>query len=117
MRDGRTEVLMVGAGPVGLWTALTLAQAGVEVVIVDREKRTAARSYACALHPRTLHLLQGAGLSDAAIQLGRKVAKVSFYEGEERKAEIKINDERGVFPFLLILPQSELERLLEQKLK
>lgn len=107
----------MGAGPVGLWTALTLAKAGVEVVIVDRENRTAARSYACALHPATLHLLQSAGLSDAAIGLGRKVAKVAFYEGEERKAEIKINDERGVFPFLLILPQSELERLLEQKLK
>lgn len=117
MRDGRTEVLVVGAGPVGLWTALTLAQAGVEVVIVDRENRTAARSYACALHPKTLHLLRDAGLSDAAVGLGRKVEKVAFYEGADRKAEIKIKDERGVFPFLLILPQSELERLLEQKLK
>ena len=117
MRDGRTEVLVVGAGPVGLWTALVLAQADIEVCIVDRETRTAARSYACALHPRTLKFLQDAGLSEAAIALGRKVTKVAFYEGPERKAEIKIDGHGTEFPFLLILPQSELEKLLEQKLR
>jgi 2-polyprenyl-6-methoxyphenol hydroxylase-like FAD-dependent oxidoreductase len=117
MRDKRTEVLVVGAGPVGLWTAFMLVQAGIEVVVVDRETRTAARSYACALHPHTLKLLQSAGLSDAAIALGRKVAKVAFYEGQERKAEIKMDGQGTGFPFLLILPQSELEKLLEQKLK
>jgi 2-polyprenyl-6-methoxyphenol hydroxylase-like FAD-dependent oxidoreductase len=102
---------------VGLWTALTLAQAGIEVVIVDRETRTAARSYACALHPRTIKLLESAGLAQAVLTRGRKVAKVAFYEGQERKAEIKIDGQGTGFPYLLILPQSELENLLEQKLK
>jgi 2-polyprenyl-6-methoxyphenol hydroxylase-like FAD-dependent oxidoreductase len=86
-------------------------------VIVDRETRTAARSYACALHPRTLKLLEGAGLSDAILGLGHKVAKVAFYEGQDRKAEIKIDGQGTGFSFLLILPQSELEKILEQKLK
>jgi 2-polyprenyl-6-methoxyphenol hydroxylase-like FAD-dependent oxidoreductase len=94
-----------------------LAQAGIEVVLVDRETRTAARSYACALHPRTLKLLEGAGLAEAVLGLGRKVARVAFYEGPERKAEIKIAGQGTGFPFLLVLPQCELERLLEQKLK
>lgn len=108
---------MVGAGPVGLWSALNLAQAGIEVVIIDRENRTAARSYACALHPRTLKLLEGAGLSDAVLRQGHKIGKVAFYEGQDRKAEIKIDGQGTGFPFLLILPQSELEKILEQKLK
>ena len=107
----------MGAGPVGLWTALSLAKAGIEIVIVDRETRTAARSYACALHPRTLKLLEGAGLSDAVLSLGHKVAKVVFYDGRDRRAEIKIDGQGTGFPFLLILPQSELEKILEQKLK
>jgi 2-polyprenyl-6-methoxyphenol hydroxylase-like FAD-dependent oxidoreductase len=96
---------------------LKVAQAGVEVIIVDREMRTAARSYACALHPPVLKLLEGAGLIDAVLALGRKVAKVAFYEGQERKAELKIDGQGTGFPFLLILPQSELEKVLEQKLK
>ena len=58
MREERTEVLVVGAGPVGLLTAILLAEAGIEVRIIDREARTTVRSYACALHPRTLRLLQ-----------------------------------------------------------
>lgn len=36
-RDLRCQVLIVGAGPVGLLTALKLHQAGVDVVIVDRQ--------------------------------------------------------------------------------
>ena len=62
IREKTTEVLVVGAGPVGLWTALLLAKAGIQVVLIDRETRTAARSYACALHPLPLRLLEAAGL-------------------------------------------------------
>ena len=40
MREERTEVLVVGAGPVGLLTAILLAEAGIEVRIIDREERT-----------------------------------------------------------------------------
>ena len=49
MREERTEVLVVGAGPVGLLTAILLAEAGIEVRIVDREERTTSRrARACA---------------------------------------------------------------------
>ncbi len=34
------EVLVVGAGPVGLFAALALAKQGIQVAIVDREWRT-----------------------------------------------------------------------------
>ena len=71
MREERTEVLVVGAGPVGLLTAILLAEAGIEVRIIDREERTASRSYACALHPRTLRLLDGMGLAAPALAAGR----------------------------------------------
>jgi 2-polyprenyl-6-methoxyphenol hydroxylase-like FAD-dependent oxidoreductase len=57
------EVLVVGAGPVGLFTALHLARAGTRVAIVDEAPRAAARSYALALHAHTLALLDEVGLS------------------------------------------------------
>jgi pentachlorophenol monooxygenase len=115
MREERTEVLVVGAGPVGLWTALLLAEAGVQVIIIDREERTAARSYACALHPRTLKLFQQVGLLRPVLELGRRVQTVAFYDTSARRAEVHLPETLG--DFLLILPQDELEKLLEQRLR
>ena len=117
MREGQTEVLVVGAGPVGLWLSLLLADAGAEVSIVDRESRITARNYACALHPFTLKLLDRFGLGSAAVERGRRIEKIAFYEGQARQAQIDLSQLPGEFPFLLILPQSALESLLEQHLR
>ncbi len=116
MRKGQTEILVVGAGPVGLWTALLLAEAGLDVTIIDREQRTTARTYACALHPRTLILLQRLGLDGPALESGRRIQTVAFYDGRTRQAELDLAKAGGPFPFLLILPQHALEGLLEQRL-
>ena len=95
MREERTEVLVVGAGPVGLLTAILLAEAGIEVRIIDREERTTARSYACALHPRTLKLLDRMGLAAPIIERGRRIEKIAFYDGATRQAEVKLSELGG----------------------
>ena len=46
-----SEVVVVGAGPVGLLAALALKSAGVDVAVYDAGQRTAAHSYALVLHP------------------------------------------------------------------
>src|ERR1035437_1053389 len=99
MQEERTEVLVVGAGPVGLLTAIVLAEAGIEVKIIDREDRTTSRSYACALHPRTLKLLEGMGLVAPVLEAGRRIEKIAFYDGAARQAEGKLSELGGAFPF------------------
>jgi 2-polyprenyl-6-methoxyphenol hydroxylase-like FAD-dependent oxidoreductase len=117
MQEERTEVLVVGAGPVGLLTAIVLAEAGIEVKIIDREDRTTARSYACALHPRTLRLLSQMGLAAPMLERGRRTQTVAFYDGAARRAEVKLAELGGEFPFMVILPQNEFESALEQRLR
>ncbi len=117
MRERQTEVLVAGAGPVGLWSALLLAEAGLEVLIIDREERTASRSYACALHSSTLKRLQRFGLAEEVIARGRKISKYGFYDGAERRVELDLAATGGEFPFLVILPQNVFESLLEQRLR
>lgn len=116
MHEDRTEVLVVGAGPVGLVGALLLSKFGIDLKIIDQEERTASRSYACALHPRTLELLDRVGLASDVLKTGHRVETIAFYEGEFRRAEIRLSKLSVDFPFVVVLPQSALENLLEQSL-
>ena len=111
------EVLVVGAGPVGLVVALFLQQHGVRVEIVDMHQRTTQHSYALAIHPRTLRILEEAGLADALIKEGRKLTKVAYYEGRERRAEIDYSRLASTHPYLLVVRQSLLERTAEEALR
>lgn len=115
-RADETEVLVIGAGPVGMLTALLLAQEGIQVKIIDTEQRTATHSYACVLHPATLQLLDRVGLATELRKLGCPVNTVAFYEGESRRAELKLSELPGPFPYALALPQSELEQVLQDRL-
>jgi 2-polyprenyl-6-methoxyphenol hydroxylase-like FAD-dependent oxidoreductase len=110
------EVLVVGAGPVGLYTALDLTFRNVGVGIVEKEARGTSRSYALALHPRSLELLSQLGLADPVLERARKVRTVGFYEGEHRHAELDLGKLFSSFPFVAVLPQSEFEDLLERAL-
>ena len=111
------EVLVVGAGPVGLVAALFLQQYGVRVQIVDMHQRTTQHSYALAIHPRTLRILEEAGLADAVIDAGRKLTRVAYYEGPERRAEIDYSRLASTHPYLLVVRQSLLERTAEEALR
>lgn len=112
-----TEVLVVGAGPVGLMTALRLAKRGVQVEIVDKHWRTGAHSYALALHPESLRLLDELGILSNLMEVGRRVDRVSFWEGDRERCALSLSDLGGDFPFLLVLPQSHLEGALEKHLQ
>ncbi len=110
------EVLIVGAGPVGQMAALTLARRGIRVSIVDREWRTGAHSYALALHPRSLELLDRLGLLPRVLEQAYRVRAVGLYEGGERRGKLQISDLRDDFSFIAVMRQDALENLFEQAL-
>jgi len=111
------EVLVVGAGPGGLVSALFLKQRGVRVEVVDQDQRTTVHSYALATHPRTLRMLDEVGLAQPLIAAGRKVTKVACYEGSERHAEIDYSALSSEHPFLLVVRQSILESIVAEELR
>lgn len=117
VRHPDPEVLVVGAGPVGLVAALFLEQYGVRAQIVDMHERTHQHSYALAIHPRTLAVFDEAGLSEGLVAAGRTLAKVAFYDGRERRAELDYSRLQSRHPYLLVVRQSVLERTVEEALK
>jgi 2-polyprenyl-6-methoxyphenol hydroxylase-like FAD-dependent oxidoreductase len=112
----RSDVLVVGAGPTGLFTALKLAERGVKVRIVDRHWRTGVHSYALALHSRSLELLDQVGVASRLLEHGRRVETVSFWEGGEQRATVELGRLERKYPYVLVLPQSLLEAELENRL-
>jgi 2-polyprenyl-6-methoxyphenol hydroxylase-like FAD-dependent oxidoreductase len=111
------EVLVVGAGPVGLMAALFLHRQGVSVEIIDQDQRVAQHSYALPLHPRTLDLLEEGGLLGRALDRGRRLPALAFCEGSDRRAAIDFARLGLRHPFLLVLRQSLLERETEDELR
>jgi 2-polyprenyl-6-methoxyphenol hydroxylase-like FAD-dependent oxidoreductase len=117
VRHPDPEVLVVGAGPVGLVTALFLQQHDVRARIIDMHQRTTQHSYALAIHPRALRVLDEAGLANELIAAGRKLTTVAYYDGRERRAEIDYAALTTSHPYLLVLRQSLLERAVEEALR
>lgn len=113
----RTEVLVVGAGPVGLFTALALKQRGVNVNIVDEEWRPGARSYALALHPKSMEIFAKLGLGKEIQEQAYRVDRLLLRTDGRLTATLPFSAVGGDHPYLTILPQSTLEDLLFQRLE
>lgn len=60
-----SQVIVVGAGPVGLLLAGELRLAGADVVVLDRLAAPTTESRASTLHARTMEILDSRGLLDA----------------------------------------------------
>jgi 2-polyprenyl-6-methoxyphenol hydroxylase-like FAD-dependent oxidoreductase len=112
----KTDVLVAGAGPVGLAMAVGLARYGVSVRIVDKAAERTDKSKALVLWSRTLELLDSAGCSRPLIDAGCKVSAVEIVEGSKPIAHVTLDGVASPHPYALMLPQSETERLLDEHL-
>ena len=109
-------ILIAGAGPTGLTAAVELVRRGKKIRIIETRKRRSVYSKALGVNPRTLELLEPSGVTKAMLKRGRKAPGVrAIYKGKELLSFcIAELDHR--YNYMLILPQSESELLLEQAL-
>src|SRR5262245_57188657 len=111
-----TDVLIVGAGPVGLTLGLGLAQQGTRCRIVDRDAGRSRTSRASELHARTLEILDAMGAARDLMAAGLVLRMVTFVSRGRRIAQLATAGIDSAFPARLALPQSDTERILERHL-
>ncbi|WP_029037004.1 FAD-dependent oxidoreductase [Salinimicrobium xinjiangense] len=115
------DVLIVGAGPVGLSLGISLAQKGKKVILLEKEASTAEYSRAPSLWPKTQEILAELGVihhfQKAAIEL--PVMEIFDADKNLNILRLPIKELGGSTPFpqLLLLPQSKTEEILLKKLK
>lgn len=111
-----TDVLVVGAGPVGLFCANELHRQGLSCRIIDKKNTLSDKSKALGLHIRSLDVLSDCGFLSAIQAQGFPVTGVLFKSAGK---EILANDFSGLqasHPFMIDLPQSQTELILAQGL-
>lgn len=101
-----TQLLVVGAGPVGLFAALCGAKCGLQVTLVEQDYRGVGRGHAAILHPSSLRLLADLGLSQRLLAEGRSIDKVDVYVDGGHQQSLDL-----AAPALSI-PQAALEKIL-----
>ena len=111
-----TDVLIAGAGPIGLTAAIELARRGVDFRIVDPIHDPPQYAKAVGVQPRTLEVFEGMGvlrrILDAAIQMFGQIV----YVNGEKVATIEFATPADV-PFgFIAIPQYATERILREEL-
>ncbi|MFE6836824.1 FAD-dependent monooxygenase [Streptomyces sp. NPDC057705] len=111
------DVLVVGAGPVGLVVACELVQQGIPVRLVDASVTSPEHSRAAIVWPRILEQLRRIGAAAPLIDAGHQVDGVSFYSEGSRLGSVSMNHLPGTpYRFALTIPQNVTESVLEKRL-
>src|SRR5271163_1610192 len=99
------EILVVGAGPVGLAMAAEFARYGVPVREIDKAPQRTDKSKALVLWSRTLELLNRAGCCGNFVNAGFKVTAANIIAGGNPIAHVRLDAVQSPYPYALMLPQ------------
>ncbi|MEU1291050.1 FAD-dependent monooxygenase [Streptomyces sp. NPDC005840] len=108
--DATEEIVVVGAGPTGLWLAAELRLQGVPVTVLEARTERDPHSKALTVHPRTVEILGMRGLADAFVDAGFPLP-TGHFGALDTRLDFRVLD--TPYPFTLFLPQARTEELLE----
>jgi 2-polyprenyl-6-methoxyphenol hydroxylase-like FAD-dependent oxidoreductase len=112
-----TDVLIVGAGPVGLFLANECARRGLRFRLIETHSGQSEHSKALAIFPRTLEIFDMAGIVGPFLEKANRVTNVAVIAHGRRLAHISFTPETSPYRFIAMVPQDVTERLLVEELR
>lgn len=110
------DVLVVGAGPVGIFCANEIIRQGLSCRIIDKKAGLSDKSKALALHIRTLDLLDDCGLIDDFLAQGQKINGVLLKSNGKQLVHMTFAEVEANRHFVIDLPQDKTEHILDKAL-
>lgn len=114
MNSSDGHILIVGAGPVGLLLGCTLLKAGISVKLVEKRLNRSTLSKALSINAASLKVLHSLGIVNRFLDCGKPISDITVYWNNQRLMHVDYRRLASCYPFILSLPQSETERLLEK---
>ena len=111
-----TDVLVVGAGPVGLAVAASLAERGIDAAVVDRQAEGANTSRAAVVHPATLEALDEIGISERLAPLAIQSHGFTIRDRDRVLLRLRFDNLPSRHPYMLLISQAVTERVLLERL-
>ncbi|WP_250030847.1 FAD-dependent oxidoreductase [Paractinoplanes maris] len=112
-----TDVVIAGAGPTGLTLACALAARGIDHLLLDGAEKGANTSRAAVVHARTLEVLDELGVSDDLCRRGIEATKFTVRDRDRALFQVPFAGLPTKYPYTLMLPQDQTERILTEHLE
>ncbi|HEU5412229.1 MAG TPA: NAD(P)/FAD-dependent oxidoreductase [Candidatus Angelobacter sp.] len=112
-----TDILIVGAGPVGLFLANECARRNLRWRIIETHPSQSAHSKALAIFPRTLEIFDMAGVVQPFLQAANRVTSVAVITHGHTLAQMPFKPEETPYSFVAMVPQDVTEKILAEELQ
>lgn len=111
-----TDVIIVGAGPIGMTTACALLHHGVRCRIFEGQKAPESYSRANNVWARTQELLTSIGLRDALAEYAYLIEKQTVFLDGQPLDQVKLDEVDSPFPKVLYSGQDVIEKTLSEQI-
>src|SRR6195256_3649107 len=115
--SARKPIIVVGAGPVGLTTALGLDFYGLPFLLFEEDAELSRDTKAGTVLTRTLEAFRRYGVADQVLAQALRVDEIGDIERATNKArpsvQVDLLSEDTRYPFVINMPQHHLEPILK----
>lgn len=110
------DVIIAGAGPVGMSLALALARQGISVYVLEKLWELSHEARASTIHPPTLEFFDEIGIIKNILASGLKIENLQFWERQTRELvadfPYTLIEKDTKYPFRFQCPQSTVTRII-----